>query len=132
MLYYLIYCSVASELMAEEDLRVLLKQARARNRELVITGMLVYVEGGYGMRRQGRFMQVLEGSRFLVETLFEKIRNDNRHHEVVVLEEGAIHKRSFKTWEMGFERTEQFPPADASFSFLKSFYDERQDRDVSA
>lgn len=132
MLYYLIYCSVAKELMTDEALRLLLKEARVRNRELVITGMLVYVEGEYGMQGQARFLQVLEGSRFLVETLFEKIRNDSRHHDVVLLAEGAIHKRNFKTWEMGFERTTEFPPADASLSFLKSFYDQRQDNDVSA
>lgn len=132
MLYYLIYCSIASELMTDEALRFLLKQARTRNRELVITGMLVYVEGKYGMRRQARFMQVLEGSRFLVESVFDKIKNDSRHFEVVVLGEGAIHKRNFKTWEMGFARTDEFPPADEALRFLKNFYDERQDKDVSA
>lgn len=122
MLYYLIYCSIASELMTEEDLRVLLKQARARNRELVITGMLVYVEGKYGMLRQGRFLQVLEGSRFLIESVFEKIRNDGRHHEIVVLKTEAINKRNFKTWEMGFAKCDDLPSEDTALDFLRSFY----------
>jgi hypothetical protein len=152
MLYYLIYCSIAVELMTEEDLRVLLKQARTNNRELVITGMLVYVEGKYGMRRQGRFMQVLEGSRFLIESVFDKIKRDSRHRELVVLKRDAIHKRNFKTWEMGFERidldkhpelfpffeisegavNEDFMDSNAALAFLKSFYDEQRDKDVSA
>lgn len=152
MLYYLIYCSTALELMTDEALRLLLKQARTRNRELVITGMLVYVEGKYGMRRQGRFMQVLEGSRFLVESVYDKIKKDHRHHQLVVLKRATINKRNFKTWEMGFERidldehpdllpffemsdlaaAEEFIHSDAALRFLKKFYDERQDQDVSA
>lgn len=144
MLYYLIYCSTACELMTDEALKFLLQQARSRNRELVITGMLVYVEGVYGMHTQGRFMQVLEGSRFVVESVFDKIRNDARHDNIVVLKRDAIKKRNFRTWEMGFERlnldkhpelqpffemsdhsvTEEFRESDASLAFLKSFYDE--------
>jgi len=122
MLYYLIYCSIAAELMTDEALRLLLQQARTRNRELVITGMLVYVEGEYGMDRQGRFMQVLEGSRFLVESVFDKIKNDSRHHEVVVLKTESINKRNFKTWEMGFAKSDEFPSEDTALDFLKSFY----------
>jgi hypothetical protein len=138
--------------MTEEDLRVLLKQARTRNRELVITGMLVYVEGKYGMLKQGRFMQVLEGSRFLIESLFDKIRQDGRHHQLVVLKRSTINKRNFKTWEMGFEKidldkhpellpffeicegeiTEEFMDSNVALTFLKSFYDEQQDKDASA
>lgn len=120
MLYYLIYCSTAVELMTDEALRLLLKEARTRNRELVITGMLLYVEGANGTA--GRFVQVLEGSRFLVESVFDKIKKDSRHHEVVVLKQEAIAKRNFKTWEMGFAESDEFPSEDDVLAFLKSFY----------
>lgn len=146
MLYYLIYCSTAVHLMSDEALKVLLQQARTRNRELVITGMLVYVEGKEGTRRQARFVQVLEGSRFLVESVFEKIKKDGRHRDVFVLKRTAISKRNFKSWDMGFERidlesspqlqsffqisedtiTDEFRNSDAVLEFLKKFYGQNQ------
>lgn len=124
MLYYLIYCSTALELMTEDALKVLLQQARRNNRELVITGLLVYAEGRAGSSETGRFMQVLEGSRFLVESVFEKIRKDGRHRDMVVIERAAIQKRNFKTWDMGFIRVEELPDAGAALDFLKGFYAE--------
>lgn len=126
MLYYLIYCSTAVHLLGDEALNVLLQQARTRNRELVITGMLVYVEG-MEEPKQGRFMQVLEGSRFLVESVFEKIENDGRHRDIIVLERAAISKRNFKTWDMGFATIDEFPAEDTPLDFLKSFYKEQKD-----
>lgn len=148
MLYYLIYCSTACELMTPDALRFLLQQARSRNRELVITGMLVYVEGTSGAHTQARFMQVLEGSRFVVESIFDKIRRDSRHRDVVVLKREAISKRNFRTWDMGFERfnldqypelqsffeldevsaSDEFLASNSPLEFLKSFYQEKQDR----
>lgn len=147
MLYYLIYCSTACELMTPEALKFLLQQARSRNREMVITGMLVYVEGTSGKHTEARFMQVLEGSRFVVESVFDKIRRDSRHRDVVVLKRAAISKRNFRTWDMGFEQinlekypemkpffelndpsvSDEFLASDASLEFLKSFYEERQE-----
>ncbi|MGV3704165.1 MAG: BLUF domain-containing protein [Arcticibacter sp.] len=147
MLYYLIYCSTACELMTPDALRFLLQQARSRNRELVITGMLVYVEGTSVGDTQARFMQVLEGSRFVVESVFDKIRRDSRHRDVVVLKRAAISKRNFRTWDMGFEQidlekypemkaffalndpsvSDEFLASDAPLEFLRSFYEEWQE-----
>lgn len=124
MLYYLIYCSTALELMTEGALKVLLQQARRNNRELVITGLLVYAQGRAGSSEPARFMQVLEGSRFLVESVFEKIRQDRRHRDIIVIQRAAIQKRNFKTWDMGFTRVEELPAADAALDFLMGFYAE--------
>jgi len=146
MLYYLIYFSKATQLMSDEALEVLLKQARTRNREFVITGMLVYVEGKAGIHKYARFVQVLEGSRFLVESLFEKISKDGRHWDIVVLKRAAISKRNFKSWDMGFEWidlesspqlqsffaisedtiTDEFRNSDAVLEFLKKFNGQSQ------
>jgi len=57
-LMMLSYTSIASHLMAHDELIQLLQEARENNRKRGITGMLLYMEGC--------FFQVLEGGRVLV------------------------------------------------------------------
>lgn len=93
-LIHLIYASAATYPCSSEALLNLLSQARLKNRELNITGILLYVESN--------FFQVLEGNQKAVDSLFATISADNRHHNVVKIIYETIHARSFKYWEMGF------------------------------
>ncbi|WP_158826348.1 BLUF domain-containing protein [Mucilaginibacter lacusdianchii] len=104
MLYYLIYISKTAQDMLEPDLAELLEECRAHNEPNQLTGMLLYLQGQPGSNQpHGRFIQVLEGDKHQVLSIFDKIKKDKRHHHVMVINEGAITKRSFKTWSMGFE-----------------------------
>jgi hypothetical protein len=60
-----------------------------------ITGMLLYVEGG--------FMQVLEGEDEAVAAVYARICNDKRHWNTQVLLDRHA-PRAFRDWSMGFER----------------------------
>jgi hypothetical protein len=146
MLSYLIYFSKASGLMTEQSLQQILEESRKWNTDHQLTGMLVYVEGKFLTGEQdnehpvleGRFMQVLEGKDADVKEIFEKIRLDDRHQDLVVLKQGAIAERSFKNWDMGFKHLDhpddlagfinlndwQQPILDdnQALNFLKSFY----------
>lgn len=93
-MYFLIYLSIATQEFTTDELVDLLNVARTHNGEIGITGMLLY--------KDGRFMQILEGKKETVQSLFKKISNDPRHHKVVTLLEGPCEAREFPDWSMGF------------------------------
>jgi hypothetical protein len=101
--FYLIYISIATELMSEDNLIKLLDQSRQNNAEIAVTGILLYMEGRYLDKLEGRFMQLLEGAEDDVRMLYERILVDGRNHSVLVLKTGHYDTRSFPDWSMGFE-----------------------------
>ncbi len=95
VLEQVIYISSASSFMSDDDLSLLLNQARKNNRHLNLTGMLVYCEGS--------FIQVLEGNKDSLDNLFAKILRDPRHHNCQLLLRNPIETRLFEDWYMGFK-----------------------------
>lgn len=93
-LYSLVYISIASQEMDDESLKNLLNVARKNNESHGITGILLY--------REKFFIQALEGEQNALETLFEKIKVDNRHYNVLTIYQQPIEKREFPQWSMGF------------------------------
>lgn len=94
----IVYLSVATKMMSQEDLLSLLEQSRTNNLKLDITGMLLYGDGS--------FLQVLEGEEESVKSLYEKILIDERHKECILIDESAIDEKSFSGWSMGFKYLE--------------------------
>ena len=92
--YQLVYASKAAEGFSEKDLVDILRIARKTNKELLITGALVY--------NKGFFLQLLEGEREAVETLFKDIENDTRHEKVNCFYRNEVPNRIFPDWYMGF------------------------------
>jgi len=90
----LIYGSSATQAMSNDMLLDILKTARANNRRLNVTGMLLY--------RDGNFLQVLEGEPDVVESLYQEIQRDPRHHQVTKFAVRPVTNRNFGEWEMGF------------------------------
>jgi hypothetical protein len=111
MLYYLIYASTATTLMKTEELIKILNESRVWNNNHQITGMLLYVAGNFlgsvlphtGRQQQGRFIQILEGDRTEVEGVYSRILKDNRHRDLIVLQEDFTASRHFENWAMGFK-----------------------------
>ena len=94
--YRLIYVSSAVEYFDQAALEALLAQARTNNARLGITGLLLYGEGA--------FLQLLEGPREAVESLYATIREDPRHTLCLVLDEETHVPRLFGEWRMAFQR----------------------------
>ncbi len=95
-MYHLVYTSHATKEFAEHDLIELLKECRVSNKENGITGMLLYLEG--------KFIQVLEGEKIAVDSIYAKIKGDRRHTKVTTVIQGNSPERIFKGWTMGFKR----------------------------
>ena len=93
-LYQIVYTSTATESFSRTDLTELLKGSVARNTRAGITGLLLYYDG--------TFMQTLEGEEPAVVALFAKISRDPRHHHVIPLMHGPIHRRDFSNSAMAF------------------------------
>ncbi len=98
-LHQLVYISAAEHNFTEQELQQLLAKARENNMKLDVSGMLLFHEGS--------FIQALEGEKHAVETLYEKIGQDDRHSETRVLFRGDIDERHFDSWSMGFYRSNQ-------------------------
>jgi hypothetical protein len=84
---------------ATEQLARLLTQARRRNIELGITGILFY--------GNQRFLQVLEGEKEVVQTLYTSIRRDPRHQNVLTYIDNPTEQRAFPEWAMAFESSNE-------------------------
>lgn len=91
----LIYVSTSVKLLNDEELLDILKVSRENNSSRDATGLLLY--------KGGNFMQVLEGPDEVVEAVFETIKADPRHKDVIVLSREQISNRQFPAWEMAFQ-----------------------------
>jgi hypothetical protein len=90
----LCYQSRAKRRPSSDDLAELLLEARARNKQFGVTGMLVH-EGD-------RFFQWLEGPGTALEDLWSSIKRDDRHDDIELLGEGVTPIRLFSEWDLRF------------------------------
>jgi hypothetical protein len=97
-LYELVYTSVCTDNpVRPQTLIDILREARERNGEHGITGMLLFANG--------EFVQQLEGERDKVRWLYhDLITGDPRHRNATVVWEGPLAARNFPEWRMGFVR----------------------------
>lgn len=82
-----------------QDLLDILAEATTHNSANDINGVLYY--------GNDYFFQCIEGRKTQVVELFNKICNDPRHTNVVVLSYHEIQDFSFKAWEMKFARQDE-------------------------
>jgi hypothetical protein len=95
MLVRLMYASRTTPAVDQDALANILRQSKANNPALGITGLLCHCASS------GIFMQVLEGGRSAVNRLYLKIAADARHSDVEVLDYAEINERRFAGWTMG-------------------------------
>lgn len=100
-MYSVVYVSSATLDFSRDDLIELLQVCRRNNEARQITGMLLY--------KGGNFIQVLEGERESVRSVYERINLDPRHHGVLRMLEQNIEERQFSNWSMGFVTPEELP-----------------------
>ncbi len=90
----LCYQSRAKRRQSSDDLAQLVIEARERNKQFGVTGMLVH-EGD-------RFFQWLEGPGTTLKALWSSIRRDERHGDIELLGEGVTPIRLFSEWDLRF------------------------------
>ncbi|BBB63518.1 hypothetical protein UNDKW_5245 [Undibacterium sp. KW1] len=93
MLVRLLYASrVVDEKMCD-IVQSIVSQSRQHNPQHGITGVLCHSDQV--------FMQVLEGGREAVNTLYSHILRDERHTDVILLDYEEILERRYAGWTMG-------------------------------
>lgn len=102
MLVRLIYASRVGESFGEGDLAAVLRQSRQHNPANGITGLLCHTDGV--------FIQVLEGGREAVNTLYNRVVADPRHRDVTLLAYTEVPERRFAGWTMGQVNLQRMNP----------------------
>jgi hypothetical protein len=95
MLVRLLYASRTTSDIDEALVASILERSRAYNVEHGITGILCAASPGRV------FLQLLEGGRDAVNTLYGNIVRDPRHTEITILDYAEIVERRFASWRMG-------------------------------
>lgn len=106
----LTYKSVATAAPRASDLDLLVAKARARNRSLGVTGMLLFEDSS--------FVQTIEGPPAALSTLWASIQRDARHNQIEVLSEHMVASRLFSKWNMLLDGRFDDLPREASRATL--------------
>lgn len=93
LLHQVVYCSRAADGVDDAAVERIVASARHHNPSYGITGLLVF--------GSGVFFQWIEGPRAHIVGLMAIIRDDARHHDVVMLSETEeVRERLFPAWDM--------------------------------
>jgi hypothetical protein len=95
MLVRLLYASRTTSPVDEALIASILEHSRKYNLEHGITGILCTATPG------NVFLQLLEGGRAAVNTLYGNILRDPRHTDITLLDYAEISERRFSSWRMG-------------------------------
>ncbi|MDL5513176.1 BLUF domain-containing protein [Arenibacter sp. M-2] len=93
-MYQLSYSSRATQEICEEVISGILETSRERNKAIGVTGCLVF--------HKFSFVQIIEGEKSHIQSLFRDIRRDKRHRDVTLLWEGKNSGRNFGDWNMAY------------------------------
>jgi hypothetical protein len=93
-IFSVVYLSEGTRSFSEQDLQQILTKARETNSKLGISGMLLF--------KGGKFLQVLEGDREKVMTLFDQIAQDPRHNRVTLCSRACPRSGTFQTGRWDF------------------------------
>ena len=97
-LYEVLYVSTLNPAQPLSAVAAIAGHARHVNRELDITGILIF-DGQ-------RFCHQLEGPQKAVLKIVERIHNDPRHINIAVLHHGALADRRFQNFRLAFSTVE--------------------------
>jgi len=90
--------SAQAQTLRDKDIEDLLFNAREKNRRLAITGVLLLI--------QGKFIQYIEGYEEDIDSVYDSIKVDTRHNDLLLLDSGYIDKRQYKNWSMAYRKVQ--------------------------
>lgn len=99
MLKAIFYSSRKSDDLKVSDIEDLITHSIENNSKKDITGLLI--------EYKTNFLQYLEGPENAVYDLYNKIKKDQRHYDVILVQDLEIEKRIFPKWNMLFKHLEK-------------------------
>jgi len=99
VIFQLIYTCALTLDMECNELKAIAHDSRAHNQKLGITGILLC--------KDGSALQVLEGERSKVKNLYERITQDERVTNPLILIQRTATKREFPNWSMGYRNASE-------------------------
>ncbi|WKK80683.1 BLUF domain-containing protein [Marivirga arenosa] len=96
MLSNLIYVSKRKSNCTEEEIKKILDSCERNNSGEDITGVLLYSKDS--------FVQYLEGEYKKIFELYDKIKLDDRHKEIRLINSSPIKEKVFPSWHMGAKK----------------------------
>ncbi|HWV16485.1 MAG TPA: BLUF domain-containing protein [Cellvibrio sp.] len=93
-LFAIVYVSTMTHNMSIGEIEYLLERARERNKEHQVTGLLLCYKG--------TFMQYIEGPDADLNFIYDIIKADNNHHNIIQIVHTAISAREFSDWSMAY------------------------------
>ena len=113
MLSYLVYTSKKTSICDEAAVNKILESCQRNNNHHEITGVLLH--------SSDRFIQYIEGDYQEIKALYNKIKEDERHEQVMTISMGQVKERCFPSWAMGSKNLQ-----DDSVQFESSMSKEEQ------
>ncbi|PKQ08189.1 MAG: hypothetical protein CVT71_00790 [Alphaproteobacteria bacterium HGW-Alphaproteobacteria-10] len=109
MLWSLTYISRAMVNRHSVEILDIARDSMRNNAVLGLTGALYFDDM--------QFCQVIEGERSTLMAMFERIRRDHRHRDVVVVHEGPVTAPRFPEWSMKFIDGGWVPSSRKNFAY---------------
>lgn len=94
MLKTICYTSEVNSSIKLMELEALFNQTQSKNNSHNINGVLV--------KRNNLFFQVIEGNPIIIDTVYEQIKKDSRHSNIIEFLNKPITELSFKSFEIGY------------------------------
>ncbi len=94
MRHIISYVSTVNPGLSNIDINELMEYVKVHNNATGLTGILIYSEGN--------FFQVLEGEMDIVKMMFERIKKDSRHYNVIKMLDKEIDNYSFSEYHSSF------------------------------
>lgn len=104
VIHRLVYLSTAVGVLRADELDRIWLRARASNASSDLTGLMLF--------HQGVFLQAIEGPAAGVAGLFERIRRDRRHANLIVHESGPVDQRAFAGSPMHYISARNLSPGE--------------------
>lgn len=94
MRYAIVYVSSALKDLEESEIKTILAKSVVWNNSHDLTGILLFSEGN--------FFQVIEGEESAIKDLYESIKQDPRHHNVLQIFGKEIHRDAYDGYKADF------------------------------
>lgn len=123
-MYIIAYISRASDDLSTVQIEEILQYAMRKNSDNDINGILLY--------KDGNFLQVLEGEKSLIMGLYQKIIEDDRHDNILVLFEEESNEPIFQEYKSKFNLITSSIELIGFKEYLKHKKRKGQETDLSA